>query len=526
MFPKIRRRSFSLWVILLFSTIGLGGLSAEYLWATGKLTLLANTTPLKDRPTWFFVQSILFVGVVLFISGALWNRSLHTRVASQTRELARELGARREAEEKVRQQNDEVLATYQALHSSYGTVALMAKELAASQNNLLTINTQLASSNALYRSLFSASENPILVLDQKDFDILDANLVAEDASGYSLNELKNMSLVELIDRSFPDRSQILEEIRSTIMQDGNITFEGKGKRKNNEEAVPVRIHLSMVPFEDTQVVLATLYDLTDQIKREQEREKLIKYQQEAQKMTTLSIMSAGVVHEIAQPLNAIKILADGMIFWQENGREIALNDAFDTFHKISAQAERINDVIIHMRNLANAFDESELSPCAVNEAITDAIKLIRSQLASHGISLKLDLDPNLPETWGQNQRLEEIMLNLITNAMRALSDQDSDKTILCTTSWEDDQIIIEIADNGPGINPEIAEHIWEPFFSTRLDNEAMGLGLVIVHSIVSRLGGTIDYYQNIQGGATFRILLPSIEESVHASIYPYERTTD
>lgn len=515
MFSKNKPRIYVFRVLMTFILIGFW---INTLRAGGHAISSPIASQAMQKPTWELIQVIFVIVIFVIIAVILWNRSLQARVAHQTRELARELIARKEAEEQVRTQNQEMLSTYKALQSSYGTVALMAKELAASQKNLLAINTQLTSTNTLYRSVFNSSSNAILLLDINKLSIVDANRAAESLTGYTLDELRSMSVLSLGVLPRQNALQVLEEQKFKILRDGSSVLKAIGKSRSGEE-IPVRVHLSFVPHENSELILAIIFDLSDQVKQEQEREKLIRYQQEAEKMTTLSIMSAGVVHEIAQPLNAIKILADGALFWQENGRKIELSEAFDIFRKISIQAERINDVIVHMRNLANTFDDSDLSPCDVNEAINDAVRLLRSQLASHGISLEMDLDPDIPPALGQKQRLEEILLNLVTNAMRALNDHEGEKTITCSTGLKDDLILIEVADTGPGISPEIADHIWEPFFSTHQDSEGMGLGLVIVHSIVSRLGGGISYYQNQWGGATFRILLPILKPNQNSTDY-------
>jgi len=369
----------------------------------------------------------------------------------------------------------------------------------------------LANSQAIYQGVFNSTDNPIFLLDTRNIKILQANPAAQKLSGYSLDELEALDFKRLSPLGPNARHKLFQECIHDLESNGHSAMQTIGRKKNGEElAVLVNLHIMTDAEED--IVLAVVNDLSEQHKYEEERDKRAHYEAQALKMTTLSAMSAGVVHEISQPLNAIKLLADGMIFWQESGRDIDVTEALTALQNISAQAERINNIIIHMRNLANAGDDGEFSPCDVNAACSVAMNLLGRQLANHGITAKLELNNDLPPVLGQQQRLEEVVINLLSNAMRALDERDQiNKYIRCRTHQEGQYILLEIADNGPGISPEIGQFIWEPFYSTQKGGEGMGLGLAIVHSIISKFSGTIHYHNNAWGGATFQIELPLLK---------------
>lgn len=252
---------------------------------------------------------------------------------------------------------------------------------------------------------------------------------------------------------------------------------------------------------------AVIFERSEHLKYMQEREQRVHYETEAIKMTTLSTITTGVIHEISQPLNAIKVLADGMLYWQETGRELELQELLTTLLNISNQANRINDIINNMRKLANAVVEEDYYPCNVNEVISEVLMVLKEQLASHNIEVELQLAASLPRVRGQIQRLEEIFIHLLINAINALDElEQGEKTIRCDTIQDEEMIIVEIVNNGPNISPEVGQHIWNPFFSTRKGGEGIGLGLSIVQAIVSKLGGNISY--NNGRGVTFRLELP------------------
>jgi C4-dicarboxylate-specific signal transduction histidine kinase len=272
-------------------------------------------------------------------------------------------------------------------------------------------------------------------------------------------------------------------------------------KSSNGNKIPVEVTLRTVNFNDAKYIVVVARDISVRLKiqqsYQQEQEKAARYEAQALRMTTLSAMSAGVVHEISQPLNAIKVLADGILFWQEIGRFADMPKVYTALKNISAQADRINDIIRHMRNLTSATEDRDLVACDLNIALNGAMQILGRQLAAHGIKVELDQYDKLPLVMGQEERLEEIIINLVVNAMYALDDHHQrNKEILCCTRQEDTQVILEIADNGPGISRELAAHIWEPFFTTRMEGEGMGLGLAIVQSIVSRIKGSINYYRN------------------------------
>lgn len=231
----------------------------------------------------------------------------------------------------------------------------------------------------------------------------------------------------------------------------------------------------------------------------------------AQRLASLSAMSAGIVHEIAQPLNSIKILADGMLYWHKKGQSIPSVTLVDKLKKISAQAGRISDIMNHIRSLAAIKHAPAPVPCNLNEAVNAALSLLRRQLSAHGILVRTILEENLPGVLAHPNRLEEVVINLVVNAMHALDTVDRfDKKVSCVTRLCNGQVLLEVSDNGPGVPEEIMTHIFEPFFSTKPSGEGMGLGLAIVQSFITSCHGHVSVRNNQEGGSTFTVALPAL----------------
>ncbi len=372
--------------------------------------------------------------------------------------------------------------------------------------------TELALGDAMakYQGIVNAINNPVFLLDSEEIIILEANPAAQNLFGYTAAELKNLDFTILNSLESEKAGGILKEYVAKAYQNGSHTDRGMGKKKNGD-IFPLQIHISIISVNDEDRILAVITDSTEEVLFHREQEKTAHYEAQAMKMTAISAVSAGVVHEISQPLNALKVLADGILYRHELGRNIDMVEVFDTFKKISRQAERINEIIRHMRNLASSAEDSINTTSDINVAITETMKILGRQLMLHDIQVELDLDKGISPVLGPQEQLENIVINLTINAMHALNEQwQQTKRISCLTRQKDDTVIMEIADNGPGISPEIGEQIWEPFYSTRKGGKGMGLGLAIIQSILSRQGGNITYYNNKWGGTTFRVLFSTL----------------
>lgn len=370
----------------------------------------------------------------------------------------------------------------------------------------------LTTSMTMYQEIFHMTNSLVFLLDIEEFIILEANPAAQGLFGYTLEELKDMNFAALSSLEHQEACNIIKEDIAEAYRGSSRTRRGMGKKKNGD-LIPVWVHISIIPTKDRDVVLAVITDLSEEVGLQQEREKAARYEAQAMKMTTMNVMSAGVVHEISQPLNALKFLADGMLYRYELGRDINILEALDTIKKISLQAERINNIIRHMRTLSNSAQSDSIASYDLNTAVSGAMKILGQQLSSHGIQVELKLANNIAQVRGQKEQLEEIIINLIVNAMHALDEhRQEDKWIECRTYQKDNQVIMEVADNGPGISAEMGSQIWEPFFTTRKGGKGMGLGLIIVQSIIANQGGSITHYNNAAGGASFIITLPAYSQ--------------
>jgi len=235
-----------------------------------------------------------------------------------------------------------------------------------------------------------------------------------------------------------------------------------------------------------------------------EHNELARAMKETLHLTALSGLTAGIAHEINQPLTALKVTADSLIFLEESGQAADRKTVIEKIGFIALQAERIKQIISHMRSLviknsdANYCQEADL-----NLAVENSLDLLNEQITNHKIILnkKLESKPILIKS--SLTQAEQIIINLLTNSVKALSNLAiSEKTITITTEIEESCAILTIKDNGKGIAEEIQSRLFEPFVTTGNENN-MGLGLFIVKNIVSQLNGSIEY--TTDDGACFKL---------------------
>ncbi|MHB1041777.1 MAG: PAS domain S-box protein [Eubacteriales bacterium] len=359
--------------------------------------------------------------------------------------------------------------------------------------------------------VFESTSEGIMVTDTKE-NIRMVNSAFSVITGYSDKEAVGKKH-NLLDSGMQD-AVFLQGIHASLRKLGKWRGETWFRRKSGV-VFPARLSISAIKDLSGQAeqYVFVFSDITEEVQLREERQRLQEQTARAHKLASLGTISAGIAHEINQPLNSIKVIAEGMLYWHKRGHILEMEKVIKNLQKISAQSSRIDEIIKHMRSFVRVGDVSDLVPCNVNDAFKGALDLLGSQLSSHGIEVKQSLAKDLLRVLGNSRRLEEVLVNLLVNAMQALDKVGSaDKEIFCRTLYEGKKIIFEISDNATGVSQEVCDKIFDPFFTTKAPGEGMGLGLSIAQSIVTSYGGEIKVLNNEKGGATFRVELPPITD--------------
>jgi histidine kinase len=232
-------------------------------------------------------------------------------------------------------------------------------------------------------------------------------------------------------------------------------------------------------------------------------------------------MATGVAHELNNPLNVIRIGADFILKNVRKGRTMSDEELTQIANEFVANVERAARIINHLRDFGRK-PELKMFPIDVNVPIQGAFTLLGTQLKKSNIRVELELEENLPLIMGGKNRLEQVFLNLITNARDAMLDVDNkerqqgqttDKILRVKSFRDGDRVVVTVSDTGPGIPRFLRSRIFEPFFTTKKRGEGTGLGLSISYGIIREHQGKIELDGLQERGTTFRLTFPAIDES-------------
>ncbi len=259
------------------------------------------------------------------------------------------------------------------------------------------------------------------------------------------------------------------------------------------------------------LVVLTIVDITDWVADRNQRDNFRDELAHAARVSMLGELTASIAHEVNQPLAAIATNGETGLRWL-NRQEPDLNKAQDLMQRMVNDAYRAADIISRIRAMAS-HTKVEPQLIDLNACVEESVLFLQYELRSQRIQLELDLEPGLPPLLADRTQLQQVLINILVNAMQALSGKtiSMPKTmpiIHIQSLWlNQNHLQLQVSDNGPGIMPEHLPHIFDSFFTTK--SAGMGMGLLICRSIIEALGGTIEAKNNENGaGACFVLLLP------------------
>jgi len=246
--------------------------------------------------------------------------------------------------------------------------------------------------------------------------------------------------------------------------------------------------------------------------RERQKQQEEQLQQTA-RLVTMGEMASSIAHELNQPLAAISNYALGLAKRLQPGSPAPADPAMvdQTLDKIARQAQRAASVIQRVRNFVrrNTAEQREI---AVDEILTEALALAEIAAKRYGVAITIDLAPDLPRLSADRILIEQVLLNLMKNAIDAMRGQD-DAALTLQVSATRDNVLFAVADQGPGIPEEQQEKVFEAFFTTK--PEGMGMGLNICRSIIESHAGRLWVESNQPRGCIFKFTLPVHEGPAH-----------
>jgi two-component system sensor kinase FixL len=365
-------------------------------------------------------------------------------------------------------------------------------------------------SAALLRSVIDTAPDAIVTID-RDGRVDSFSPAAEQIFGYRAEEVIGRNVNMLMPE--PYRSQH-DRYLARYLTTGEKRIIGIGRtviaRHKSGRTFPIELAVGEVKIGATHLFTGFIRDISDRVAAQ---ERVMKLQQELSHVSRLSAMGeivSMIVHELNQPLTAIANFGEAAKRLVEGGGEKSRRAA-DFMEKSVRQAHRASDMIRRLRSFVSR-GSTEMEPITVNDVIRDAARLALIGAADQNIHTRFELAEELPQVTADRVQVQQVVVNLIRNGIDAMLEAGpgAGEALLVVVSTGRDaegNVLVSVADGGPGIAPEVAGDLFTPFVTTKTGG--MGIGLSMSRSIVEAHGGRIWVEPAREGGARFVFTLPA-----------------
>jgi two-component system NtrC family sensor kinase len=353
-----------------------------------------------------------------------------------------------------------------------------------------------------FRTLFRAAPDAVLTVLQTTGRVREANDAVREVFGLEPHQVVGRQLLDVL---LPADRPILEEALTKA-------FAGQPARVEVHIVTPeghsrvVALAASRLPEADPPSALLVGRDMTH------ERELRVRLM-ESDRLAAVGELVAGVAHEVNNPLSSISafaqlLLRDGTMTPSQR----------ESLEVIRAETMRASQVVKDLLAFARR-SEPQSAPLDLNGVVGRTLRMRQYQFNEASVRVEAELAADLPSVSGDARQLQQVCLNLLTNAVQAMSPGGG--VLRVHTYQTNDLVRLEVKDTGPGIPVDARAHIFEPFFTTKKEGEGTGLGLSVSYGIVTTHGGTIEVAETGPGGTTFRVTLPAA--SAHPTAHEKER---
>jgi PAS domain S-box-containing protein len=365
----------------------------------------------------------------------------------------------------------------------------------------------LRESEEKYRQLFEMESDAIFLIRKNDGQILEVNAAGSKLYGFSREELLKMKNTDISVE--PDLTQ-----KATMEQEKEILI--RYHRKKDGTVFPVEITVSHLTWQGQEVHIAAIRDISFRIESEKEKMKLEEQLRQSHKLEAIGTLAGGIAHDFNNILGIIlgnaELAMDDIPEW---------NPARFNLEEIKTASLRAKDVVYQLLSFARKTKQ-ERKPIKINPIVIGALKLIRSSIPT-SIEIRSNIPRDSAIILADPTQINQIMINLCTNAAHAMEEDGGVLEISLDSITLDEStaqsyelspgryIKLTVNDTGHGIDPEIKDRIFDPYFTTREVGKGSGMGLAVVHGIVMNHDGAITVDSEVGKGTTFNVFLPIVE---------------
>jgi PAS domain S-box-containing protein len=394
------------------------------------------------------------------------------------------------------------LASHVFTPARISVLELLASQAAISLENARLYN-DLGEREARIRRLVDSNIIGVMIWDFQG-RIIEANQAILDMLGYSREELiaSRIGWAKLTPAEWASADRdALTQVSAT----GSCRSYEKEYFRKDGSRIPILIAAALFEWKRDEGV-AFVLDLTERKHVEGALRDAQANLAHVARVTTLGELAASIAHEVNQPLTGVITYGDACLRWLD-GEVPRIDQARSAVEQMIGSARHASDVIAHVRALAKKTDLEKV-PLDVNELVKEVTALVRRELVSHQVLLQLELAPTLPMILGDRVQLQQLIINLVMNAIEAMQAVTDRPRELVVRSGMDEtpQVLVSVTDCGIGIAAEDANRLFNAFFTTK--STGMGMGLSICRSIMEAHGGRLWATANVPQGATFQFTLP------------------
>jgi len=416
-------------------------------------------------------------------------------VRLQSKEAERDIFTQQQQHviDQLRTANQELASSHEALRESAARFQRLVEELNSREAHL--------------RSTLATVPDAMVTIDERGV-IQSFSATAERLFGFSADEVQGKNVSTLMPAPYRQEhdgylSRYLTTGERRIIGVGRVVV---GQRKNGT-TFPMELSVGEVVLKGKRQFIGFVRDLTQR----QEGERLLHEMQSEllhiSRLSTMGEMASALAHELNQPLAAIANYLQGARRLLRNSSDDRVSVIVDAMDKASEQAVRAGQVIHRLRDFVSR-GETEKGIESLKKLVEEASALALVAAKDHSVRVNLRLDASVDLVLVDKVQIQQVLLNLLRNALEAMQASERRELIVSTAPAEDTMVAIDVADTGCGISPEVASRLFQPFVTTK--KQGMGVGLSISRTIIESHGGQITVEPNPGGGTIFRFTLRGV----------------
>lgn len=477
--------------------------------ASGKLTWFADTEPLLGVPAGTLKDYASWQKFVLQEDHDLFAKRLEAAVWSQADQISLFYrlclpdGSIRAIEGSARCFYDESGALIRTVGVNIDVTDRMQQ------------TAQLAAREAQMRSILETVPSAMVVIDIHG-RILSFSPAAERLFGHSANDVIGSNVSLLMNDEFGLQH---DGFLANYLRTGQRRIIGRPRmltaRHADGSEFPIELHVGEAVYQDNRVFTGFITDLSERLRNEEQLAQLSGELTQIGRINAMGELAAALAHEINQPLAAIAnhIATAEVILENEQISDPLHERLFNQLRATRGQALRAGEIIRRLRDFV-ARRDIDLRVEPVEAAIREASALVLVGAQRLDVSIEYDLAPEAPFMFADKIQIQQVLVNLMRNALEALRATAADQPIIriATRTLDGDRIEFSVSDNGPGLAKPILDRMFLPFNSTKGEG-SMGIGLLICRRIVEAHGGKMSAQNNEHGGATFRFTVSSVGQT-------------